>query len=85
MRAKTEHRKVRDGDVVTACAAACPSGAIVFGDLKDTESRVAKLSGVKRGYRVLEEVGTRPAVTYLAHLHNPGVAGDTSTHGGSHE
>lgn len=85
MRAKTEHRKVQDGDVVTACAAACPSGAIVFGDLKDTESRVAKLSGVKRGYRVLEELGTRPAVTYLAHLRNPGTADTTTARGGSHE
>lgn len=79
VRAKGENRKVRDGDVVTACAAACPSGAIVFGDLKDAESRVAQLSESKRGYKVLEELGTRPAVTYLANLRNPGRAG------GSHE
>ncbi|HMA95482.1 MAG TPA: hypothetical protein VKP30_22490, partial [Polyangiaceae bacterium] len=79
VRAKVDGRRVRDGDVVTACAAACPSGAIVFGDLKDTESRVAQLAESKRGYKVLEELGARPAITYLANLRNPGSAG------GSHE
>ncbi len=76
MRAKVEKRSLRDGDIVTACASACPSGAIVFGDLKDPQSRVARLAGTKRGYKVLEEVGARPAVTYLANLRNPGVDGD---------
>ena len=79
MRAKTEHRSVREGDIVPACAAACPSEAIVFGDLKNAQSRVAQLSASKRGYRVIEEVGTRPAITYLADLKNP------ATLGGTHE
>ena len=64
-RARDEGRKVRDGDILTACQQTCPTQAIVFGDLKDRESRVSGLSRSPRGYHVLEELGTRPAVTYL--------------------
>ncbi|MBI4562644.1 MAG: 4Fe-4S dicluster domain-containing protein, partial [Candidatus Rokubacteria bacterium] len=63
--AKDEGRKVRDGDIVTACQQTCPTQAILFGDLKDPQSKVSKLSRSPRGYHVLEELGTRPAVTYL--------------------
>ncbi|OGR46901.1 MAG: hypothetical protein A2X37_00295 [Elusimicrobia bacterium GWA2_66_18] len=69
--AKTQGRGVRDGEVMPACAAACPASAIVFGDLKDPVSRVNSWSDDPRGYRVLEEVGAKPAVTYLAELTNP--------------
>ncbi len=79
IRAEAEHRSLKDGEIVPACSAACPSNAIVFGDLKDPQSRVAKLAVSKRGYKVLEEVGTRPAVTYLADLKNPAIEG------GAHE
>jgi molybdopterin-containing oxidoreductase family iron-sulfur binding subunit len=79
IRAKGEGRAVRDGDIVTACMAACPTDAIVFGDLKDPKSRVSQLAGEHRGYKVLEEVGARPAITYLADLKNPAVDG------GAHE
>ena len=78
MRAKVEKRAVRDGDVVPACVAACPSDAIIFGDLKDPRSRVSELSASQRGYKVLEEVGTRPAITYLADLKNPAVQGGSN-------
>jgi molybdopterin-containing oxidoreductase family iron-sulfur binding subunit len=71
MRAKAEHRPVRDGDIIPACASACPSGAIIFGDLNDPQSRVSKQQRHSRGYKVLEELGTRPAITYLADLKNP--------------
>jgi len=71
MRAKGENRPLRDGEIVPACAAACPSQAIVFGDLKDPKSLVAQLNHTKRGFKVLEEVGARPAITYLANLRNP--------------
>jgi molybdopterin-containing oxidoreductase family iron-sulfur binding subunit len=56
---------VRDGEVQTACQQTCPTQAIAFGNLKDPASRVAQLSRSPRGYHVLEELGTRPAVTYL--------------------
>jgi molybdopterin-containing oxidoreductase family iron-sulfur binding subunit len=56
---------VKDGDITTACAQACPSKAIVFGDLNDPESRVARLSRSPRGSKLLEDVGTLPKVTYL--------------------
>jgi len=73
MRAKVEHRPVRDGEIVPACAAACPAEAIVFGDLKDPASRVARLAASNRGHKVLEDLGTRPAITYLANLRNPAI------------
>jgi molybdopterin-containing oxidoreductase family iron-sulfur binding subunit len=71
VRAKGEKRPLRDGEIVPACAAACPAEAIVFGDLKDPESRVSELARSDRGYKVLEELGVRPAITYLANLKNP--------------
>ena len=71
IRAKGDNRPIKDGEVQPACAAACPSAAIVFGDLKDPNSEVARLVKSKRGYKVLEEVGARPAITYLADLKNP--------------
>jgi anaerobic selenocysteine-containing dehydrogenase/Fe-S-cluster-containing dehydrogenase component len=64
-RARDEGRAVRDGDILTACQQTCPTQAITFGDLKDGLSRVSRLSASPRGYHVLGELGTRPAVTYL--------------------
>ncbi len=64
-RAREEGRPVKDGEVVTACQQTCPTQAITFGNLKDGGARVSKLSRSPRGYHVLEELGTRPAVTYL--------------------
>jgi Fe-S-cluster-containing dehydrogenase component len=58
-------RPVRDGDILTACQQTCPTQAITFGDLKDGQSRVSKLSASPRGYHVLHELQTLPAVTYL--------------------
>ena len=75
-RAKVEARAIRDGEITPACAAACPAEAIVFGDLKDPESAVSKLSANARGYHVLAELGVRPAVTYLAKLTNPTSSGE---------
>lgn len=63
--AKDEGRDVRDGEVVTACAQSCPTGAIIFGNVKDPESRAAKLVKSKRRFRLLSEHGTEPSVIYL--------------------
>jgi anaerobic selenocysteine-containing dehydrogenase/Fe-S-cluster-containing dehydrogenase component len=64
-RARDEGRLPRDGEIQTACQQTCPTQAITFGDLKDGKSRVSGLSTSPRGYHVLGELGTRPAVTYL--------------------
>jgi Fe-S-cluster-containing dehydrogenase component len=66
--AENERRPLRDGDVVPACAQTCPTSAIVFGDLRDPNSRVATLARDRRGFRVLEDVNTDPAITYLARV-----------------
>ncbi len=70
--ARLEDRTLRDGDVVTACAQACPSGAITFGNALDPASAVAARQRDHRGYHVLEEINVRPAVTYLAKVHHRG-------------
>jgi molybdopterin-containing oxidoreductase family iron-sulfur binding subunit len=74
--AKTEGRQIRDGEVVTACQQACPSDAIVFGNLNDPESKVSKLKAQERNYGVLEDLNTRPRTTYLAVVRNANPAMD---------
>jgi MoCo/4Fe-4S cofactor protein with predicted Tat translocation signal len=69
--ARNEGRPIRDGDVQTACQSVCPAEAIVFGDLNDPQSHVARLKTEARNYSLLEELGTRPRTTYLAQVTNP--------------
>ncbi|MDZ7801577.1 MAG: TAT-variant-translocated molybdopterin oxidoreductase [Trueperaceae bacterium] len=78
--ANAEDRAIRDGEIVTACQAACPSEAIVFGDTNDPESRVTATKRSVLNYAVLEELNTVPRTTYLAHVRNPhpALAGDDS-------
>jgi len=80
-KAKMENRPVQDGDVTTACAQACPTNAIVFGDRQDENSIVAKLwkqqevkigetkleksNPEKRGYRIFEELNVDPSIMYM--------------------
>jgi MoCo/4Fe-4S cofactor protein with predicted Tat translocation signal len=70
-RAKLDDRPIRDGEIVTACQQACPAEAIVFGNINDPESRVAKLKADSRNYALLAELNTRPRTTYLAGVTNP--------------
>jgi molybdopterin-containing oxidoreductase family iron-sulfur binding subunit len=72
--AELESRPIRDGEIVTACQQACPAEAIVFGNVNDPESRVAKLKADSRNYALLAELNTRPRTTYLAQVTNPNPA-----------
>src|SRR5262249_48045762 len=80
--AEKQDRALRDGEIVTACQAACPTRAIVFGDLNDPQSQAARLRADPRNYGLLTELNTRPRTTYLARLRNPNAQLDaTSGHG----
>ena len=60
-----------DGSLQTACQQSCPAGAIIFGNLNDPNSRVAKLKAQDRNYALLADLNTRPRTTYLAEVRNP--------------
>ncbi|HXV84130.1 MAG TPA: TAT-variant-translocated molybdopterin oxidoreductase [Candidatus Binatia bacterium] len=69
--AEKENRPLRDGEIQTACQAACPTQAIVFGDINNRESAVARLKSDPLNYGLLTELNTKPRTTYLAKLRNP--------------
>jgi Fe-S-cluster-containing dehydrogenase component len=68
--AKRDGREIKDGEFQTACSAACGTGAMVFGDINDKESKVAKLKEDKRMYHLLEYIGTKPNVQYHTIVRN---------------
>ncbi len=74
IQAKNQDREIKDGEVVTACQAVCPSQAIVFGNINDPKSRVSRLKATPLNYGLLTELNTVPRTTYLARLRNPNPA-----------
>jgi MoCo/4Fe-4S cofactor protein with predicted Tat translocation signal len=77
--AKLEDRDIRDGEVVTACQSACPTDAIVFGDINDPSSRVTERKASPLNYSLLAELNNRPRTTYLAIVRNPNGALEANT------
>jgi molybdopterin-containing oxidoreductase family iron-sulfur binding subunit len=75
IQAKNERRTLQDGELTTACAQACPTRAITFGDLNDPQSRVRRLHEHPRGYAMIEEINIRPRTRYLARVRNSGKKG----------
>jgi molybdopterin-containing oxidoreductase family iron-sulfur binding subunit len=65
-----QNRRIADGEIKTACQQTCPSDAIVFGDLNDPNSRVARLAAEERNYALLADLNTRPRTTYMAAVRN---------------
>ena len=68
--AKKDGRAMADGDVLTACQTACPTEAIIFGDLNDPNSRVSQLRKQPHAYGLLTELNTRPRTNYLSRVRN---------------
>lgn len=69
--ADRENRQLVDGEVITACAAACPTQAITFGNQNDPKANVAKVKAGPRNYALLADLNTRPRTTYEAEVRNP--------------
>jgi len=70
LKAKTEGRELRDGEIEVACEQACPSNAIVFGDANMEDARIIKLFQDERSYGLLEELKTLPSVVYMTKVRN---------------
>jgi molybdopterin-containing oxidoreductase family iron-sulfur binding subunit len=73
LEAKKDRRRPVDGEIETACSQSCPTGAITFGDMLDSESRVSKILAVEkegRAFHVLEEINVQPQLNYLTKIRN---------------
>ncbi len=81
-----DDRRIADGEIKTACEQACPSGAIVFGDINTEGSRVAAAKADPRNYTLLDELNTKPRTSYLARVTNPNptLPRAVEDHGGHH-
>ena len=74
LNAKKQNRLLRDGDIKTACQTACPTDAIVFGNVNDDEAEVTKNHEDARGYYVLADLNTRPSIAYMKKVRNTDTA-----------
>jgi MoCo/4Fe-4S cofactor protein with predicted Tat translocation signal len=74
IKTEKENRRVRDGEILTACQQVCPTQAITFGDLNQPDSKVAKLQALPRNYGLLDDLNTRPRTKYLGYVRNPNEA-----------
>ncbi len=70
LNAKKENRKVKDGDIQTACAQSCPTNAIVFGDYNDPASEIGEVAKDERCYHLLGEIDTQPNIYYQTKVRN---------------
>jgi molybdopterin-containing oxidoreductase family iron-sulfur binding subunit len=70
LKAKMENRPVGEGDIKTACQQSCPGDAIVFGDINDPNSEIAKITANPRSYQLLEQLHTLPSVSYVTKVRN---------------
>ncbi|HXP48317.1 MAG TPA: hypothetical protein VN922_00090, partial [Bacteroidia bacterium] len=70
LKAKIDSRPIKDGEVTPACAQSCPTNALVFGNVNDTDSRVAKLIKDERNYLLLADLDTQPNVFYMTKVRN---------------
>ena len=70
LQAKRDRRPLKDGDIKVACQQSCPADAIVFGDMNDKDSKIAKYLNHERNYTVLEELNVKPRVSYLTKIRN---------------
>jgi len=68
--ARLENRELKDGDIITACQQACPTGSIYFGNLKDAQAEVVAAKSQNRNYEILAEFNTRPRTSFLAKVRN---------------
>jgi molybdopterin-containing oxidoreductase family iron-sulfur binding subunit len=82
---KLEDREIRDGEVVTACQAACPTDAIVFGNINDPQSRVAQTKKSALNYSLLADLNTKPRTSYLAIVRNPNTELEPASAAAAHE
>ena len=80
IQAKNEGRKIKDGEVVTACQAACPSQSITFGDVSNPQSLVSLLKKEPQNYSLLGELNTKPRTSYLGKVSNPNPALEVASH-----
>jgi MoCo/4Fe-4S cofactor protein with predicted Tat translocation signal len=72
--AKVEGREIRDGEVISACQQVCPTEAIIFGNINDVQSKVARAKAEPHNYTVLDELNVKPRTSYLARVRNPNAA-----------